>query len=112
MSRRVLVTGAASGIGAEVARRFVDAGDEVVSLDLKDTSVGVARHVHCDLSDVASIDAALDGEFDALCNVAGVPGTAPAELVLRVNLLGLRHLTESVVERIRPGGAIVNVGCG
>lgn len=115
MSRRVLVTGAASGIGAEVARRFVDAGDEVVSLDLKDTSVGVARHVHCDLSDVASIDAAvaaLDGEFDALCNVAGVPGTAPGELVLRVNLLGLRHLTESVVERIRPGGAIVNVGCG
>ncbi|MEU8491064.1 MAG: coniferyl-alcohol dehydrogenase [Actinomycetota bacterium] len=112
MSRRVLVTGAASGIGAEVARRFVDAGDEVVSLDLKDTPVGVARHVYCDLSDVTSIDAAvaaLDGEFDALCNVAGVPGTAPAELVLRVNLLGLRHLTESVVERIRPGGAIVNV---
>lgn len=112
MSRRVLVTGAASGIGAEVARRFVEEGAEVTSLDLKDPTVTVARHVHCDLADVASIDAAvaaLDGTWDVLCNVAGVPGTAPAELVLRVNLLGTRHLTEAVVEHMNTGAAIVNV---
>ncbi|MET0449524.1 MAG: coniferyl-alcohol dehydrogenase [Aeromicrobium sp.] len=112
MTRRVLVTGAASGIGDEVARRFVDAGDEVTSLDLKDPSVTVARHVHCDLSDPTSIEqavAALDGTYDVLCNVAGVPGTAPSEVVLKVNLLGLRQLTESVVEQIAEGGAIVNV---
>jgi NAD(P)-dependent dehydrogenase (short-subunit alcohol dehydrogenase family) len=42
-------------------------------------------------------------------NVAGLPGTFPAELVLRVNVLGLRHLTEAVLDRLVPGSAAVNV---
>jgi NAD(P)-dependent dehydrogenase (short-subunit alcohol dehydrogenase family) len=68
--------------------------------------------VECDLGDPASIDEAvqrLGDEWDALCNVAGVPGTHPRERVIGVNFLGLRHLTEAVLPRIRPGGSIVQV---
>lgn len=109
---RCLVTGAASGIGDAVARRFTAGGATVVSLDRNKPTADVAQHVEVDLADPASIDAALEaveGTFDVLANVAGVPGTLPGETVFRVNFLGLRHLTESMFERFNPGGAIVNV---
>jgi hypothetical protein len=57
--------------------------------------------VKIDLGDPAAIDAAvarLPAHIDALTNIAGVPGTAPAELVGRVNYLGLRHFTQRVME--------------
>ena len=112
--KRVLVTGASTGIGNATVRRLLDDGHEVVSLDVKDAPDGVARHVHADLSEPASIDAALDqlrGPFDALANIAGVAGSMGAELVLRVNVYGLRHLTEGLLAAgaIAAGGSIVNV---
>jgi NAD(P)-dependent dehydrogenase (short-subunit alcohol dehydrogenase family) len=51
----------------------------------------------------------LPDELGGLANVAGVPGTFPAELVMRVNVLGLRHVTESVLPRLAAGSAVVNV---
>src|SRR6202008_4453253 len=45
----------------------------------------------------------------ALMNIAGIPGTAPADLVLAVNSLAVRHLTESFFERLRPGGSVTIV---
>lgn len=107
-----VVTGAASGIGHEVARRLVADGASVTSLDRNPPVTEVKRHVEVDLGDPTSIDAAvadLEGDYDALFNVAGIPGTHAGELVFRVNFLGLRHLTETLVPRLRPGGSIVNV---
>jgi NAD(P)-dependent dehydrogenase (short-subunit alcohol dehydrogenase family) len=109
---RCLVTGAASGIGDSAARQLTDRGAIVISLDRNKPTADVAEHVEIDLADPASIDSALarlDGTFDVLANVAGIPGTAPAEMVFRVNFLGLRHLTESLFERLNQGGSIVNV---
>ena len=64
------------------------------------------------MSSPAAIDAALaqlPAQVDALCNVAGVPGTADGDLVARVNYLGLRHLSEQVLLRMPRGASIVNV---
>ena len=38
-----------------------------------------------------------------------MPGTVPSEMVLAVNTLGLRHLTERLWDRIASGGTVVNV---
>jgi NAD(P)-dependent dehydrogenase (short-subunit alcohol dehydrogenase family) len=106
----VIVTGAASGIGAAVAARLREAGREVIGLDRR--PAGGCRTVLCDLARPETIDAAvgeLPGEVGGLANVAGVPGTFPAELVMRVNVLGLRHLTEALLARLAPGSAVVNV---
>ena len=68
--------------------------------------------VKADLSEPAAIDLGLQQlplRIDALANIAGVPGTAPPDVVARVNYLGLRHLTQRVLERMGEGGAIVNV---
>lgn len=112
--KRVLVTGASTGIGAATVQGLAADGHEVVSLDIKDPPDGVASHLSADLSEPASVDAAiaaLDSPVDALANIAGVAGAMGAELVLRVNVYGLRHLTEGLLAggAINPGGSIVNV---
>jgi len=107
-----IVTGAASGIGQATAVRLIEGGQRVLSLDVKKPTARVAVHVDCDLSDPASIDGALsriEEPVSALLNIAGVPGTVGAEKTMRVNLLGLRHLTEGLWARIVDGGRVVNV---
>ncbi|MEA2235216.1 MAG: hypothetical protein QOD83_5032, partial [Solirubrobacteraceae bacterium] len=114
MSKRVLLTGASTGIGNATLARLVADGHEVTTIDIKDAPSSAARHHHCDLSEPSSINELipqLEGSFDALCNVAGVAGSMGAELVLRVNVYGLRHLTEGVLAagKIAEGGSIVNI---
>lgn len=115
MAKRVLLTGASTGIGNATLKMLVADGHEVTSLDVKEAPEGAAKHFNCDLSDPASIDAVvpkLDGTFHALLNVAGVAGSMGSELVFRVNVYGLRHLTESLLAAGKvsaPGGSIVNI---
>jgi NAD(P)-dependent dehydrogenase (short-subunit alcohol dehydrogenase family) len=110
--RRYVVTGAASGIGHALAEQLLAAGAEVYSLDRNNPTASITRHVEVDLSNPRSIDAAfeqLDGQFDGLMSVAGVPGTAPGDVVLAVNALAVRQLTESMLDRLNPGGAVTIV---
>jgi len=110
--KRFVVTGAASGIGNAVAERLLAAGAEVVSLDRNTPTAAVHRHIDVDLANPRSIDAAveqLDGQFDGLMNVAGIPGTAPPDQVLAVNTLAVRHLTEAFFEHLVPGGSVTIV---
>jgi NAD(P)-dependent dehydrogenase (short-subunit alcohol dehydrogenase family) len=110
--KRYVVTGAASGIGDAVARKLLAAGAQVHCLDRNTPTAPVTAHTEVDLANPRSIDAALetlDGEFDGLINVAGIPGTAPADLVLAVNSLAVRHIAEAFFERLVPGGSITIV---
>jgi NAD(P)-dependent dehydrogenase (short-subunit alcohol dehydrogenase family) len=110
--KRYVITGAASGIGQAVAEQLLIAGAEVTSLDRNVPTAGVNRHIEVDLANPRSIDAALehlDGDFDGLFNVAGIPGTAPADLVLAVNSLAVRHLTGAFLDRLRPRGTVTIV---
>lgn len=114
MSKRILLTGASTGIGNATLRRLVDDGHEVVSLDLKEAPDGASEHHHCDLSDPSSIDEVIGklGEpFDGLGNIAGVAGSMGAELVLRVNVYGLRHITQALLAagKLNDGASIVNI---
>jgi NAD(P)-dependent dehydrogenase (short-subunit alcohol dehydrogenase family) len=111
-ARRFAVTGAASGIGHAVAQQLLDTDAEVYCLDRNIPTAPVTKHVAVDLADPRDIDAALaglDGEFHGLINVAGIPGTAPPDLVLAVNTLAVRHLTEAFMSRLNPGGSIITV---
>ncbi|QOK98926.1 coniferyl-alcohol dehydrogenase (plasmid) [Ralstonia pseudosolanacearum] len=111
-NKTIVVTGVSSGIGAETARLLRFHGARVIGVDRNAPGTTLDGYVQADLSTAQTIDAAvaqLPSRVDALCNIAGVPGTAPVDLVGRVNYLGLRHLTERLLPRMPEGGAVVNV---
>lgn len=111
--RTVVVSGAASGMGAATARTLAELGAEVHALDLKPIDAPVRAAYEVDLRDPASIDAAvarLPGRVDRLFHCAGLPGPPFSNLdTMLVNFVGLRHLNEALVPRIPEGGAIAAI---
>ncbi len=110
--KRIIVTGVASGIGQQSAKILQDRGAIIVGFDRNEPQAYVDEYIHVELTDRTSINNAVDnfsGNADTLCNIAGVPPTAPAVTVVTVNFIGLRHFTERIIGRINDGGSIVNM---
>jgi NAD(P)-dependent dehydrogenase (short-subunit alcohol dehydrogenase family) len=124
VSKRVIITGAASGIGEATAKALRGRGAQVVGLDLK----GEDDLIVCDVRDQESVDKAvaaaverLGGGLDALVNCAGIglPQSAaerpgPDALgVLDVNLLGTWRATAAALPALRNShGRVVNISSG
>lgn len=111
--RRVVVTGCASGIGAVLVGQLTELGADVVGLDVRPSAIQLNAFHAVDLSDPASIDKAVGevaGQVDALFNVAGVSsGIGNPLLVVKINFLGTRALTEALAPRMPSGSSIVSV---
>jgi NAD(P)-dependent dehydrogenase (short-subunit alcohol dehydrogenase family) len=107
--KRVVVTGAASGMGESCATILTDLGAEVHGVDIKEGSASIAVFHRCDLGDPSAIDktvAAIGGPVDSLFNCAGLPTTAPGQKIVLVNFVGHRHLTESIIPLMPEGSSI------
>jgi NAD(P)-dependent dehydrogenase (short-subunit alcohol dehydrogenase family) len=109
--KRAVVVGGATGMGAAVAEVVKDAGAEVVVMDRADVSLDGVKAIRLDLSEKASIDAAVDecgGPVDALFSCAGVAdGTAGIE---RINFIGHRYLIDRLLERdLLPRGSAIGM---
>jgi NAD(P)-dependent dehydrogenase (short-subunit alcohol dehydrogenase family) len=110
--RVVAVTGVASGIGEAAARLLGELGAEVIGLDIAQPEVTLSRFIQFDLCDEDSIARAADSvgpELDALVHCAGQPQTSPGLDVLLTGFVGPRELTERLLPRLGPGGAVTCV---
>jgi NAD(P)-dependent dehydrogenase (short-subunit alcohol dehydrogenase family) len=123
VSNRVLITGAASGIGAAAAAELRRRGARVVGLDIN----GSDEIVECDVRDQASVERAVAeaierlGGLDVLINNAGIgfaqsagdPPDEKALAVLDVNLIGPWRVTAAALPALRASrGRVVNVASG
>lgn len=131
----LFVTGATSGFGEAIARRFVDEGHVVIAagrraerLEALRADLGANLHpIVLDVRDKAAVQAALDGlptalrAIDVLVNNAGLAlGLDPAQeaslddwdAMIDTNIKGLLYMTRAVLPGMvaRNGGHIINIG--
>lgn len=132
--KTVVITGAASGIGAETTRLFASEGATVFASDinaengakLASETEGDVRFAECDVCDPAAIEALMDraasetGGIDVVFNNAGAGGARPGideiapdewdrtmDLLLRSVAMGIRYAVPHM--KGRKGASIVNV---
>ena len=113
--KRIVVTGAAQGIGAEAAGELRARGAEVITLDVADGADFV-----CDISDADRVDAVFDeiGAINGLLNNAGLIVRRKShdqipldewDRVFAVNVKGTFLCSRAAVRNMPDGGSIVNV---
>jgi 3-oxoacyl-[acyl-carrier protein] reductase len=131
--RTAVITGGASGLGRETARRIVEEGGRVALWDIDPDwladavgDVGAAHAMAFDVTDYEAVTRAVDetakalGGIDVLVNSAGITGaTVPVEdfpidswlSVVDVNLNGVFYCCRAVLPQMlsRGYGRIVNV---
>lgn len=111
--KKIIVTGAASGIGEETAKQLKAAGATVIAVDRNPPRVDVDAFFQVDLTDEAAVDDLLEElkpfAADGLANIAGVPPTASPEVVVTVNLVALKRLTLGLVDSLADNASIVNL---
>ncbi len=130
-----IVTGAAAGIGFEIARRFAEEGAFVIAIDIDERGLGRLKLgvkqgkrnitcIHSDLSDEVSVSETIDavlsshGDIDILINNAArfvLKGISATRQDWRdsfsVNVYGAAHITQLVSNSMikQKSGSIVNL---
>lgn len=133
--RTAVITGAARGIGLEIARTFIAEGARVVIGDIDDDEgahavvelggTESARYMHCDVRDGTAVEALIDaaeeafGPLGVFVNNAGVTRDATMRKmtedqfddIIAIHLKGTWNGTRSAASRMREhgSGAIVNL---
>ena len=110
--KHVLVVGAATGMGAAAANLANSLGARVTAMDIAGIDYDVDQSISLNLSNKASIDAAIDqieGNVDVIFACAGVADGTPN--IMLINFTGQRHLIDSLLagDRINRGGSIVMI---
>jgi len=130
-----IVTGAASGFGAEIARTFVTEGARVVIADINESAArdlaselgDLAMGLKCDVSSATEVSelvsqtCTLFGDPDIIVNNAGITHKNGPMLdvdedtfdwIFNVNVKAIFHMSKAVIPimRRRRSGVILNVG--
>jgi len=107
--KRVLVVGAATGMGAAAAKTAGALGAEVIAMDFAPIEFDVAQAISIDLRDLTALNGVLaqtKGPIHAVFSAAGVADGTPG--LMKINFIGHRHIIDTLIGdgRLGRGGAI------
>ncbi len=136
--KRIIVTGAARGMGAATVRAYVAAGAQVFAMDVTDDTglavakeateqgPGTAEYLHVDVADKQSVDSAFAsaierlGGLDVLAHPAAIQRSSDAgdvsvedwDLMFAVNVRGTMLTNQAAYHYMKAsgGGSIINFG--
>ena len=119
--KHVVVTGAASGLGAAIAQACLEEGAKVTGIDR--TACALEQHRIADVGNEDEVRRALEGlsRVDSVVNSAGIARRAKVDetamedfdAVLRVNLRGTFLVSKHAVPLLKPhGGSILHLASG
>ena len=97
--KRVLVVGGATGMGAAAAQKAAALGAHTIVLDIADVAYECGQYIQVNLSDRASVDAAIDAidaPVHAVLACAGVADGTPN--LMLINFTAQRHLIEALIK--------------
>jgi len=128
IQRHAVITGAARGIGLEVARTLAKDGFRIIAIDYDPDALESAREhlpdnaqlVSLDITDRKSVRKCLDEltQIDAVVNNAGIAGDLLAltqldaesvRQVFRVNVKGTFIVSQEALSRMYSGATIINI---
>lgn len=137
--RRIVVVGAARGMGASAVAAYTSAGAHVVTMDVIDDAgraaadevngrgAGTAHYLHCDISSRPEVEAAFTeavthlGGLDVVVTTAAVERKSPAEVIpdeewdslFAINARGTFLTNQAAFPHLRDGGGrIINFASG
>jgi NAD(P)-dependent dehydrogenase (short-subunit alcohol dehydrogenase family) len=137
--KRIIVTGAARGMGAATVRAYIKAGATVTAMDITDEAEqdvvaaanadgpGHATYHHVDVADHGSVDAAFGaaieemGSLECLAHPAAIQRSGPPEdvtaedwdVMFAINVRGTMLTNQAAFKAMRAGGkggSIINFG--
>ena len=124
MNRVVVITGVSSGIGLQLAKKFIESGDKVYGLSRHKFELEGLNHIVCDVSFSDECENAiekiveLEGKIDLLINNAGMgiagsvenTSEADARRIFDVNFFGTFYMCKHALKYLRESkGRIVNI---
>lgn len=102
MLKKLLLTGAAGGVGRAITPLLKDIAEDVVLSDIAELSDTLGyRFVGCDLADRAGVDRLVDG-VDGIIHLGGVSIERPFDLILQGNIIGQHNLYEAARHSGKP----------
>ena len=108
--KKVVITGAASGMSKAAAKLLIDLGAEVYAIDINPIDLPVVEKYQADLSKKEEIDRVIDNlpeKIDALFLCHGIAFFPGLELqVQKVNFYSQKYMTEQLLPRMNENGTV------
>ena len=125
MKKYVLLTGANGGIGKQTLLHLLEAGYEVISLDISNSNISTINttFIKCDVTNVDEINHAYEviksitSELYAIVNTVGIfmmqsiieGNTTDFEKIFNVNFFGVYKLNKAMFPLLVKGSRIINL---